>query len=236
MLQDVVTCIRQKCTIDEAGFRLERHADRFLKDPAEMARLFERHPRGCRPRERDRRALPLLARRAELPVSERDRRPGRNGAGDPGATDLGRRANRYSSVIPDRVAAQLRHELTLIEELEYAPYFLTVNAIVKFAQGSRHPLPGPGKRRQFRRLLCARCHLHRSGALGTSVRALHLAGAPRAARHRRRLRARAAGGSHPVDLRHLWPPPGRPDRRRDHAIARVARCARSARRSACRRT
>ena len=44
MLQDVVTCIRQKCTIDEAGFRLERHADRYLKDPAEMARLFERHP------------------------------------------------------------------------------------------------------------------------------------------------------------------------------------------------
>ena len=45
MLQDVVSCIRQGCTIDEAGFRLERHADRYLKDPAEMVRLFERHPR-----------------------------------------------------------------------------------------------------------------------------------------------------------------------------------------------
>ena len=44
MLQDVVACIRLKCTIDEAGFRLERHADRFLKDPGEMTRLFERHP------------------------------------------------------------------------------------------------------------------------------------------------------------------------------------------------
>ena len=44
MLQDVVTCIREGCTIDKAGFRHERHADRFLKDPAEMARLFERYP------------------------------------------------------------------------------------------------------------------------------------------------------------------------------------------------
>jgi len=44
MLQDVVTCIREGCTIDNAGFRRERFADRFLKPPAEMARLFERHP------------------------------------------------------------------------------------------------------------------------------------------------------------------------------------------------
>jgi error-prone DNA polymerase len=45
MLQDVVSCIRQGCTIDAAGFRLERHADRFLKDPAEMARLLRPAPR-----------------------------------------------------------------------------------------------------------------------------------------------------------------------------------------------
>ena len=43
-LQDVVSCIRQGCTIDAAGFRLERHADRYLKDADEMVRLFERHP------------------------------------------------------------------------------------------------------------------------------------------------------------------------------------------------
>ena len=44
ILQDVVTCIRHKCTIDEAGFRRERHADRYLKPPDEMARLFSRYP------------------------------------------------------------------------------------------------------------------------------------------------------------------------------------------------
>ena len=43
-LQDVVTCIRLKTTIDKAGFLKEKHADRFLKTPAEMKRLFRRFP------------------------------------------------------------------------------------------------------------------------------------------------------------------------------------------------
>ncbi len=44
ILQDVVTCIRHNVTIDEAGFRPERNADRYLKPPEEMARLFSRYP------------------------------------------------------------------------------------------------------------------------------------------------------------------------------------------------
>jgi error-prone DNA polymerase len=43
ILQDVVTCIRHNVTIDDAGFRRERHADRYLKPPDEMVRLFSRH-------------------------------------------------------------------------------------------------------------------------------------------------------------------------------------------------
>jgi error-prone DNA polymerase len=44
MLQDVVTCIRLKTTIDRAGFLKEKHADRFLKEPPETERLFRRYP------------------------------------------------------------------------------------------------------------------------------------------------------------------------------------------------
>ena len=44
ILQDVLTCIREGCTIDDAGFRRERFADRHLKSPADMARLFARYP------------------------------------------------------------------------------------------------------------------------------------------------------------------------------------------------
>src|SRR3954471_2026502 len=43
-LQDVVTCIREKCTIREAGLRLEKHAERHLKSGQEMSRLFEDYP------------------------------------------------------------------------------------------------------------------------------------------------------------------------------------------------
>src|SRR5712691_6752470 len=42
-LQDVLTCIREHCTITEAGFRLAAHAERHLKPAGEMARLFRGH-------------------------------------------------------------------------------------------------------------------------------------------------------------------------------------------------
>ena len=42
---------------------------------------------------------------------------------------------RYREGMADTVAAQIRHELNLIERMEYAPYFLTVNSIVQFARG-----------------------------------------------------------------------------------------------------
>ena len=49
-LADVLTCIREKCTIAEAGFRLEANAERHLKSPEEMARLFAISSRGDRAR------------------------------------------------------------------------------------------------------------------------------------------------------------------------------------------
>jgi error-prone DNA polymerase len=43
-------------------------------------------------------------------------------------------SKRYPEGLPDNVATQLRHELNLIERMEYAPYFLTVESIVRFAR------------------------------------------------------------------------------------------------------
>ncbi len=43
-LQDVLTCIREGCTIEEAGFRLAANAERHLKSSQEMARLFRSYP------------------------------------------------------------------------------------------------------------------------------------------------------------------------------------------------
>ncbi|WP_230533028.1 error-prone DNA polymerase [Microvirga roseola] len=132
-LQDVVSCIRQGCTIDEAGYRLERHADRHLKDPVEMERLFERHPEAFR------RGQEILARCTFSLDELRYQYPSETDPGETAQEKLERLTwegarRSYPDGIPDVVAATCRHELRLIEELGYAPYFLTVHAIVSFAR------------------------------------------------------------------------------------------------------
>ena len=134
MLQDVVTCIRLHTTIDSAGFRKERHADRFLKPPAEMYRLFPNY-------------APAVQRTMELAARCRFSLDELKYSYPTEVSDDGLSAQeslekltwigageRYPESLPDNVATQIRHELTLIERLEYAPYFLTVESIVRFAR------------------------------------------------------------------------------------------------------
>jgi error-prone DNA polymerase len=132
-LQDVVSCIREGCTIDEAGYRLERHADRYLKDPAEMERLFGYHPEAFR------RVREVLDRCTFSLDELRYQYPSETEPGETAQDKLERLTwegarQRFPGGIPDTVAATCRHELRLIEELDYAPYFLTVHAIVSFAR------------------------------------------------------------------------------------------------------
>ena len=134
ILQDVVTCVRHGVTIDDLGFRRERHADRHLKPPGEMARLFRRHPEALA------RTLEIVARQRfsldELAYQYPEERA--DPALSPQET-LDRlvwegASTRYPEGVPDKVVDVLRHELALIARLGYAPYFLTVNAIVRFAR------------------------------------------------------------------------------------------------------
>ncbi|MFC3632144.1 error-prone DNA polymerase [Paracoccus angustae] len=134
ILQDVVTAIRHNVTVEALGFRRERHADRYLKPPAEMHRLFSRYPealaRTLEIVERCRFSLDEL--RYQYP-EERD---------DPNLSPqetLERLTwegakNRYPEGAPEEVTASLTHELRLIAKLAYAPYFLTVHSIVRFAR------------------------------------------------------------------------------------------------------
>jgi error-prone DNA polymerase len=134
MLQDVMTAIREKCTIDELGFRRERFADRHLKSPDEMTRRFANFPDALA-------ASGEIARRCTFDLSElRYQYP--EEAVIPGMTPQGALEKlswdaayaRYPAGVPERTAAQLRHELGMIAQLGYAPYFLTVYSIVDFAR------------------------------------------------------------------------------------------------------
>jgi error-prone DNA polymerase len=139
ILQDVVTCIRHKCTIDEAGFRRERHADRYLKPPEEMARLFSRYPEALA------RTVEIAARcrfsldELAYQYPEEHTIPGLTPQQALEKLTFEGAATHYPEGVPDKVVAILTHELRLIEKLGYAPYFLTVNAIVRFAR-SQHIL------------------------------------------------------------------------------------------------
>ncbi len=133
-LQDVLTCIREKCTIQTAGLRLEANAERRLKSPEEMARLFAAWPeavaRTAEIAERCRFSLDEL--RYEYP--DEPVPPGKTAIGH--LTDLAWQgaAWRYGAVIPRKVRDLLDKELALIEELGYPNYFLTVHDIVQWAR------------------------------------------------------------------------------------------------------
>ena len=134
VLQDVLVCIREHCTLAEAGFHLDANAERHLKSADEMARLFADYPDAVA------RTVELAGRcqfsldelRYEYPAEPVPE--GRTAQQElEHLTWIGAR-ERYGQAIDADVADLLRHELDLIGELDYAPYFLTVHDIVRFAR------------------------------------------------------------------------------------------------------
>lgn len=133
-LQDIVTCIRNRTTIDSVGFNRERHADRFLKAPEEMHRLFADYPEAlARTRE--------IVDRCKFDMSELQYQypeeaivPGLDAQQSLTKFAWEGAADRYPEGIPDKVRKAILHELELIRKMSYAPYFLTVYSIVRFAR------------------------------------------------------------------------------------------------------
>ncbi|MBM3549780.1 MAG: DNA polymerase III subunit alpha [Alphaproteobacteria bacterium] len=132
-LADVMTCIRLKTTITEAGMRLGANAERYLKRPEEMARLFRDHPeivaRSVEIAERCRFSLGDLKYEypSEVP-------PGRNAQEELEERAWKGLARRFPKGITERERSVLNRELDLIRERGYASYFLTVDNIVRYAR------------------------------------------------------------------------------------------------------
>ncbi|MDF2096649.1 error-prone DNA polymerase [Aquibaculum arenosum] len=142
-LADVLLCIREGCTLEEAGWRLEANAERHLKPPADMARLFRSCPealaRSLEIAERCRFSLDEL--RYEYPqevAADSDPQSRLEALVRTGAQ------KRYPRGVPAKVEEALRHELGLIAQLGYAPYFLTVHDVVAFARSREILCQGRG--------------------------------------------------------------------------------------------
>src|SRR5690606_21633780 len=143
-LQDVVTCVREKCTIHTAGFRLHANAERHLKSEKEMLRLFRQYPDAiletqfivsdCKF------SLDQLEYRYPREVTPEGRTPQEELVH---LTWQGARQI-FGENIPERVSSNIEHELKFIAEVNYAEYFLTVYDIVRFARENKILCQGRG--------------------------------------------------------------------------------------------
>ena len=137
MMQDVVTCIREHVRLDNAGFLLNANGERYIKSARQMYDLYCAWDWGKSAVS----ASVVLFDSLQFSLDElRYQYPDEAPASglDP-QSELARLAQkgarkRYPKKVPEKIKKQITHELALIKQLAYAPYFLTVYDIVRFAR------------------------------------------------------------------------------------------------------
>ena len=141
-LQDVVTCIREGVTLNEAGRRLEANAERHLKPSYAMAELFSGAPDAIAETVRFAERITFSLHQLKYNYPDEPVPPGKNPQRH--LEDLVWKGAmwRYPGLIPDKVREILEKELALIAKMDIAQYFLTVHDIVKYA---RHGQEEEGK-------------------------------------------------------------------------------------------
>lgn len=133
-LQDVLTCIREKCTIHTAGFLLHANAERYLKAEEEMVRLFAHYPQAIKNTQEINEACQFSLDSLKYEYPEEITSEGRTPQEElkhlawKGAHEF------FGEVLPEKTVQAINHELAFIEQMNYAPYFLTVYDIVRYAR------------------------------------------------------------------------------------------------------
>ncbi len=133
-LLDVVTCIREKTKLDDAGALLAKNAERQLKLPKEIVRLYKDAPEAVAESLRFLEGIGFSMEQLRYEYPEETA----EGYSDPQqaleALSWEGALKRYPEGIPETVTAALKRELEIVGRIKYAPYFLTVADIVKFAR------------------------------------------------------------------------------------------------------
>jgi error-prone DNA polymerase len=143
-LQDVLTCVREKATIEAVGRRLEANAERHLKPASEMMRLFRDLPEAITETMRfaDRITFSLDELKYQYP--DEPVPPGKTAQQH--LEDLTREG--IAKYFPDGLDSKIREtidkELALITKRQYAHYFLTVHDIVHYARSQNILCQGRG--------------------------------------------------------------------------------------------
>ncbi|WP_374595943.1 error-prone DNA polymerase [Sphingosinicella sp.] len=153
-LHDILTCIREKTTIHAAGGRLAANAERHLKPPAEMARLFRDCPEAVAE------SVQLL-KRVQFSLDELKyqypHEPVPEGWTPQGWLEhlvMTAAHAKHPDGIPPKMQAILDEEFGLIRKRNYAYYFLTVHDIVNFARSQEPPILCQGRGSAANSLVC----------------------------------------------------------------------------------
>jgi error-prone DNA polymerase len=133
-LQDVLTCIREKTTIEAIGKRLEANAERYLKKADEMARLFGDFPQAIAETMRFAGRIHFSLDQLKYQYPDEPVPPGKTAQQHLEDLTWEGAEKYFHRAIDETLRATLRKELDLIAELKYAHYFLTVHDIVRYAR------------------------------------------------------------------------------------------------------
>ncbi len=133
-LQDILTCIRKKSTIYTAGFLLHANAERHLKSIVEMQRLFRQYPDAIKHTREIAEACQFDLASLKYVYPEELTSKGRTPQEELTILTWQGAKEKFGDAVPEKTTATIQHELTFIEQMNYASYFLTVYDIVHFAR------------------------------------------------------------------------------------------------------
>ena len=153
-LQDVLSCIRDGVTLKQAGRRLEAHAERHIKSPIEMARLYAACPQALAETIRFVDQIDFVLTDLKYEYPHEPVPPG--WSPDDWLEDMVRKAavKRYGPSLPSKVEKLIEEELHLIRRQNYAYYFLTVHDLVRFARAQKPPILCQGRGSAANSIVC----------------------------------------------------------------------------------
>ncbi|WP_113653663.1 error-prone DNA polymerase [Pedobacter namyangjuensis] len=133
-LQDVLTCVREKCTIHNAGFRLHENAERHLKTGEEMHRLFMQYPEAIEEAINIANACTFSLDELEYVYPDELTTDGRTPQEELKHLAWEGARKKFGEPVPSKIIYTLNYELDFVERKNYASYFLTVHDFVRFAR------------------------------------------------------------------------------------------------------
>jgi len=143
-LQDVLTCIREKITIETIGKRLEANAERYLKPADEMVRLFREAPEAIAETMRFAGRINFSLAQLKYQYPDEPVPPGKTAQRHLEDLTWQGAHKRFPVRISPKTKKVLHKELRLIRKLKYAHYFLTVHDIVRYAREQKILCQGRG--------------------------------------------------------------------------------------------